>query len=163
MAIRRACLALVLSGLIVSGVRAQDRESRAPAQSSEEIVKPVTDELVEQILGKLKVEYKKHMPDAGATMYDLQVAGFAMRLWYFDGKDLKIAAGFRRITLEAINKYNVDRKFVRVVYYATPAERTALESNLDCAAGVTEDMVRHFITAFLPEVRDFAEYVAEQP
>jgi hypothetical protein len=163
MSIRRACLALFIGGVVLSSVRAEAGDSGAPPRQSPEIVKAVTDGLVEQVLGELKVEYKKHAPEGGATIYDLRVAGFAMRLCNFDGKDLKIAAGFRKITLEAINKYNVDRKFVRVVYYATPAERTALESNLDCAAGVTKDMVRHFITAFLPEVRDFAEYVAEQP
>jgi hypothetical protein len=135
----------------------------SPSVVRQRIYPTVTDALVEQVLDKLKVEYKKQTKPGGETAYDFTVDGFALRLFNHGGKDLMIAAGFRKIGLEAINKYNVDRKFVRAVYYPTPAARTALESNLDCAAGVSEEMVRYFITVFLPEVKHFAGYVADQP
>jgi len=134
-----------------------------PSVVREKVYQPVTDALVEQVLGKLMVEYKKQTGTEGETVYLFTVDGFPLRLFNFGGKDLMITAGFRKIGLEALNKYNVDRKFVRAVYYPMPTERTALESNLDCAAGVTEDMVRYFITVFLPEVKHFSDYVGDPP
>lgn len=133
------------------------------APTMEKIYVPVTDAVLEQVLDGLKVVYKKNATAKGITLYDFNVDGYALRLYNYGGKDLMIDAVFRKIGLEAINQYNIDRKFVRAVYYATGNERTALESNLDCGAGVSEEMIRYFITVFVPEVKHFAKYVAKQP
>jgi hypothetical protein len=128
----------------------------------EKVYLPVTDAVLEQVLLGLKIEFKKSPTADGDTAYDFHVDGIALRLYNYRGKDLMIDAVFRKIGLDAINKYNVDRKFVRAVNYSTGNERSALEANLDCAAGVTEEMIRYFITIFVPEAQQFAKYVGER-
>ncbi len=136
----------------------------APSQPAlEKIEQPVTDALLEKVLGSLKVPYKKTSQANGDTIYDFSVEGVTLRLSNYGGKDLMVAAVFPKISLESINQYNVERKFVRAVSYPNGMERTALESNLDCAAGVSEEMVRYFITVFVPEVKHFAKYIGEHP
>ena len=61
--------------------------------------------------------------------------------------------------LEDINRYNLNRKFVRVVnFQGKDTEYTALEINFDCEAGVTDAMVRHWIVSFGEDARHFADY-----
>ena len=61
--------------------------------------------------------------------------------------------------LEEVNAYNLKKKFIRVVNYKSKeTEYTALEINLDCEAGVTEQMVRHWIIAFAIDVGTFSDY-----
>jgi hypothetical protein len=134
------------------------------APTLEKIYLPVTDALVEQVFGSLKIQFKKNALENGDTTYDFSVDGFKVRLYNYRGKDLMIDAVFRKVDLEALNKYNIDRKFVRAVYYSIKDNQyTALESNLDCTAGATEEMIRYFVTVFVPEVKHFANYLAKQP
>ena len=66
---------------------------------------------------------------------------------------------FKKISLEDSNRYNLSRKFVRVVNYKDKdVEYTALECNLDCEGGVTEGMIRHWILSFGEDARHFSDY-----
>lgn len=134
--------------------------------SDQKIHLPITDNTLERVLSNLNVQFRKQAAPSGITVYDFDLEGFKLRLSNYGGKDLMIDAIFRKVNVTALNKYNVDRKFIRAVAYkATGAggtDYTALESNLDCAAGVTDEMIRHFITAFVQDVRHFSNYLSTQ-
>jgi hypothetical protein len=120
-------------------------------------------DLLERILNSLNVTFSK---SAGSTTtYRFALQGQQVRLSNFGGSDLMMDASFSKANLQAINNYNVDRKFIRAVAYNRGAgnEYTALESNLDCVGGVSEEMIRTFIANFAGEARDFAAYLAKQP
>jgi hypothetical protein len=135
----------------------------APAVANEPIHATATAEVVERVLQGLNVPFQKQTA-GNATAYDFNLEGQALRLTNFGGKDLMIDGSFRKTTLAALNKYNFDTKFIRAVgYNKNGKEYTALESNLDCAAGVSEEMIRYFITVFPAEAKKFADYLGRQP
>ncbi len=138
--------------------------SAKPA-TDQKINLPVTDVIVERVLGNLNVQFKKQTAPNGIMIYDCTLDGYKLRLTNYGGKDLMIDAIFRKVNLAALNKYNVDRKFVRAAAYkgiAGADDYTALESNLDCTEGATDEMIRHFITAFVQDVRHFSNYLSTQ-
>ena len=58
--------------------------------------------------------------------------------------------------LAKLNQWNLKRHYVRAVLYDNNGKPyVALESNLDCLGGVSESIIRHFITIFDNDVRDF--------
>jgi Putative bacterial sensory transduction regulator len=127
---------------------------------AEKVLLPVTANALEKVLNDLNAQFKKNNNPNGVTAYDFEMDGFKLRLYNYNGKDLMVDATFRKVNLAALNKYNIDRKFVRAVAYNNNGnEYTSLETNLDCAAGVTEGMIRHFITAYVQDVRHFANYL----
>jgi hypothetical protein len=135
-----------------------------PAAGSETLYQVVTGDVIEQILRKQSITFQKKAGTEGTVAYDFTLGGYPLRLTSYGGKDLMIDAIFKKLSLRAVNDYNVNRKFVRAVYYNTGSkEYTALESNFDCTAGVTEDMVRFFVAIFPTECKTFAAYVNNQP
>jgi hypothetical protein len=123
------------------------------------VLTEVTNEKIENILKTQAITYQKKTNNAGVMMFDFEMNGYKLRLYNFGGKDLMIDAHFRKIPLEDANKYNLNRKFVRVVNYKSKdVEYTALEANLDCEAGATEGMVRHWISSFGEDTRHFSDY-----
>jgi hypothetical protein len=131
---------------------------------NEKVLKPVTTATLEQILKNLNVQFQRRNDANNTTMYDFDMDGVKLRLYTYNGQDLMIDAVFRKVNLAALNKYNVDRKFVRAVAYNNMGnEYTSLEANLDCMAGVTEGMIRHFITAFVQDAKHFSNYLNNQP
>jgi len=130
----------------------------------EKILLPVTANAVEQVLRGLNVQFQKKVNPNGDATYDFNMNGFTMRLYNYNGKDLMVDAVFPKANLTALNKYNIDRKFIRAVAYNNNGkEHTSLESNLDCAAGVSEGMIRHFLTAFGQDVQHFSNYLNNPP
>src|ERR1700733_4388034 len=92
-------------------------------------------------------------------MFDFELSQQKLRLYNFDGKDLMMDVHFHKISLEDVNKYNLSKKFIRVVNYkAKDTEYTAVEINFDCEAGVTEGMVRQWILSFADDAAAFAEH-----
>ena len=118
---------------------------------------------IENVLKSEGIDFKKKANPAGIMMFDFEVSGHNLRLYNFGGKDLMIDTHFRKITLEQANRYNLNRKFVRVVNYkGKDVEYTALECNLDCEAGVTEGMIRHWILSFGEDARHFADFTKKK-
>lgn len=160
----------VTQGTIEQFFKSFDQEVRAfdtfiggsPSPGKDEkIVTNVSDELIEKLLGSLNLKYKK-VQGKGVTAFDFEANRHALRLSNFGGKDLMIDARFKVIPLEKINKYNIDNKFIRAVYYKTDkGEHVALESNLDCVGGVSESIIRYFINEFNGDVKKFAKYVQD--
>lgn len=128
------------------------------------ILAEVTNDKIENILKTQSINFTKKMNNAGVMMYDFELNGHNLRLYNFGGKDLMIDTHFKKIALEHVNGYNLNRKFIRVVNYkGKDVEYTALECNLDCEAGVTEGIVRHWINSFGDDARHFAEYTKKLP
>lgn len=119
----------------------------------------VTDEKLEAILKSQGLNFTKKANPSGVTTFDFELSKHRLRMYNFGGKDLMIDAHFKKIPLSAVNRYNLNRKFVRVVNYkGKDVEYTALEYNLDCEAGVTEGAIRNWIISFGGDVEHFAEY-----
>lgn len=120
----------------------------------------VTNEVLEKILKDLKLDYKKQVLPNGMALFSFEKNNHRLQLYNFSNKDLMIDANFPSIPPEDANAYNLKRKFIRVVLYkGKQGDYTSLESNLDCAAGVTEEMIRHFITSYDQDVAHFRNYV----
>ena len=130
-----------------------------PNTAEDVILTEVTNERLENILKTQGISFQKKTNNAGVAMFDFELGSHKLRMYNFSGKDLMIDAHFRKISYDDANRYNLNRKFVRVVNYkGKDVEYTALENNLDCASGVTEGMIRHWITSFGDDARHFADY-----
>lgn len=129
--------------------------------SEDQLFSPVTNQKLEAILKSLSIEYEKNeLKNEQGFYYDFESNNFKIRLVNFAGKDLMIDAHFKKIPLEDLNKWNLDKKFIRAVYYnARGTEYSALESNLDCEIGTTDGILRNFIVGFQEDVKQFAKYV----
>jgi hypothetical protein len=127
--------------------------------SDDTILAAVTDDKLENILKTQGIAFKKSVNANTIPMYDFELNGQKLRMYNFGGKDLMMDVHFRKISLEHANRYNLNRKFVRVVNYkGKDVEYTSLEINLDCEGGVTEGMIRNWILSFGEDARHFSEY-----
>ena len=127
--------------------------------AADTVLAEVTDEKLENILKSQAIVYEKKANPNGVTTFDFALNKHKLRMYNFGGKDLMIDAHFKKVPLSAANRYNLSRKFIRVVNYkGKDVEYTALEQNLDCEAGVTEGAIRHWILSFGGDVEHFAEF-----
>ena len=132
-----------------------------PAVTDEEIFKKATPDRLEKILNGLNVKYDKR-EKGELVMYDLKKNNFDLRLTSFGGNDLMIDCIWNGAApLAKLNQWNLKRHYVRAVLYDNNGKpHVALESNLDCLGGVSESIIRHFITMFWDnDVRDFAAHL----
>lgn len=136
-----------------------DKYVAANNTAEDVILAEVTNDKLESILKTSGINFQKKTNTAGVVMFDFSLHGHNLRMYNFGGKDLMIDAHFRKITYDEANRYNLNRKFIRVVNYkGKDVEYTALENNLDCEAGVTEGMIRHWIMSFGEDARHFGDY-----
>lgn len=127
--------------------------------NDDQIFTPVTNEKLESILKGLGVAFEKG-DVKNATYFDFAANGFKLRLVNFGGKDLMIDAHFKKIPLEDLNQWNLEKKFIRAVGYSVKGqEYSALECNLDCEVGTTDGILRNFIVGFQEDVKQFAKFV----
>jgi hypothetical protein len=136
-----------------------------PLVAEEEIFKEVTPATLEKLLNDLKINFNKKAGEKGITAYAFNLGKFPVVLTNFGGKDIMIDGHWDvKVDLERINQWNLKRFFVRAVLYPPIMNMpdVALEANLDCAAGVSESILRSFITSFEEEVRRFDEYVQKK-
>jgi hypothetical protein len=126
--------------------------------------KEVAPAQLEKILKDLKINYKKSTDAKGViTKFDFTRYNFPIRLTSFGGKDLMVDCHWQtNVELTKLNEWNVKRFFVRAVLYSANPPDVALESNLDCEGGVSESIIRSFITAFDEEARRFDEFLKKQ-
>jgi hypothetical protein len=138
-------------------------EVNPPPAAAAKLYQTISDDQIEQILGGLNLRYKKNIVSKTQTTFDFKLEGFELRLYNYGGKDLMIDAIFRKTPLARINHWNNSRKFVRAVAYNLNAanEYASLEANFECTPGVSEDMVRFFITIFPVECKAFDEFLTK--
>jgi Putative bacterial sensory transduction regulator len=117
--------------------------------------------VLEDVLGKLKIGYRKAASDNGPVVYDYERQGFKIRLSNFGGTDLMLAAAFDPTPVDKINAWNIRAKFSRGVLYTGAKPYTAIESNLDCVGGVTSGAIKQFLERFDSEVGTFAKFLGE--
>lgn len=123
------------------------------------ILAEVNDAKLEEVLKTMGVTHEKKVGADKVTMFDFELVGQKIRLYNFGGKDLMMDVHYKKVSLEDVNRYNLNRKFVRTVNYrGKDIEYTALEANFDCVAGVTEGMIRHWIVSFGEDARHFNEF-----
>jgi len=156
----------VTEGTVKQFIQVFDDEVKAFAKfvgastGDERIYTKVAPDKLEAILKDLNVEFKKAEVKGGVLAYDFESNKHRLRLVSFGGDDIMIDAHFKKLPLADVNQYNLNRKFIRcVAYNMNGTEYTALEANLDCAGGVSDGIVRHFIRAFDAEVQEFSKYV----
>jgi hypothetical protein len=131
---------------------------RKETPKEETTFKEVAAERMEKVLDDLKIKYVKTslMNGNSAYHYQFKDAKIVLTNW---GKDMMLEAKFAKLPLEKVNQYNLDRKFIRAVFYDTKnGAYTSLEINLSFAGGVTESILRNFIGVFEEDVDAFALY-----
>ncbi|MCS7046004.1 MAG: YbjN domain-containing protein, partial [Gemmataceae bacterium] len=122
------------------------------------ILAKLTADKLEAILQELKIDFQKTETNNGVIAYELATSRHKLRLVSHGGDDLMLDAHFPKLPLERINSYNLQRKFIRcVACNDNGKEYTSLAAYLDCAAGVPESVIRHFLREFEEEMLVFAE------
>ncbi len=128
------------------------------AVSDDKVLADVSNDKLEHLLKTQGINYQKQQNANGPVAFFFELNAQKIRLYNF-GKDLMMEARYPKLELAQVNRYNLNRKFIRAVNYkGKDNEYTSLEINLDCEAGVTENMVRHWIMSFGEDTRHFAEY-----
>jgi hypothetical protein len=128
------------------------------AVDDEQVFAPVTDQKLEDILKSMSFEFTKKESKSG-TLFEFEFETRKFRLTNFGGKDIMLDTAFKKIPLEDVNGYNLQKKFIRVVSYDRVEPRTSLEANLDCEIGTTTGILRYFILGFTEDAKSFAKYV----
>jgi hypothetical protein len=129
------------------------------AVDEEQMFSPVADQKLEDILKSMSFEFTKK-EGKSATLYEFEFEGRKFRLTNFGGKDIMLDTSFKKISLEDVNGYNLQKKFIRVVAYDSRGEQhSSLEANLDCEVGTTTGILRYFILGFTEDAKSFAKYV----
>jgi hypothetical protein len=136
----------------------------ARGQDPKEIVqRTVSNDLLERVLGDLKIRYEKSTGKTpNTTFYNLDRDHYKIRLGNHGGKHLWLSATFPKTSLQRINDWNVRAKFSRAVLTRQGDRETAvIETQLDCEAGVTEGIIRQSLKRFDKEVRDFDQFLSQ--
>jgi len=130
----------------------------------EKAYRNVSPEKIESILAGLKINYKKSSgKDKGIHFYDFERNKYRLRLHNYDGKDLWLDALFTdKTSLEDLNAWNRKAKFSRAVLLKNKDKETiSLEVQLDCDGGVTDNIIRNFITRFDVEITQFVKHLSK--
>ena len=132
------------------------------SSSDDQVFTPITAQKIEDLLRGLSLEFRKK-ESGETTAYEFEVDGRKFRLTNFAGKDVMMDTRYKRIAPEHVNRYNLEKKFVRAVGYDVKGDQfTALESNLDCEAGTTVGILRYFLLGFTEDARHFDRYAKDK-
>jgi len=143
--------------ILVTGLAIGCYPTPSLAQQKEKVYRRITTPQVETILNALDIDYRKNKDKKQANTYFYEYgAKYKIVLGFHNGTHLWLTANFPKTAPETINKWNVDAKFSRAVLFNLNNKETAtVESQLDCAGGVTEGMIRQFLLRFDAEVENF--------
>jgi Putative bacterial sensory transduction regulator len=128
-------------------------------QSQGKVYRTVNNETVEKILTSLELKFQKEErknKDATIMIYDFKRGDNSFRLFNYQS-DLWIECTHEKsMKAEDVNRWNADAKFSRLVVIQEK-EKTilSLESQLDCAGGVTDAVVKQYINRFDEEAKRF--------
>ncbi len=142
----RRCLCLLLTWLTCAEVVHAQEDRAAP-------------ELIETTLAKLFVPFERTQD---GYRFTLEKRSLHLQR-HQDGARLLLKTPYKsQVALDVLNRYNQEIAVTTRAVRHTPGG-VFLETGLDCRLGVTEEMLRKFITGFIPNVRQFEEYLARQP
>jgi hypothetical protein len=119
--------------------------------------------MVEKALTDLNIRFeKKEGKGPNVYFYNYERNSYKIRLGNHGGKFLWQSAAFPRTSLEQINAWNVRAKFSRAVLNRDGNQEAAvIETQFDCAGGITAGMLRQFLLRFEGEVRDFDRFLSQ--
>jgi hypothetical protein len=132
----------------------------------EQVVRNLTPEKLEKFLQGQKLQFKKEaVPKEDIFYFTFTRGKFEVRLTSFAGKDLMLDCMFKAMTLDKINRWNIDAKFSRVSLHkdANNVPYSVLEYNLDLSGGVTLDALKQYLVRYDEELKNFDTYVSIPP
>lgn len=126
------------------------------------IYKSVANDTVEKILQGLEIKFQKEerkLKDTAIMVYDFKRGDNTFKLFNYQS-DLWIECTYEKaMKPEDVNRWNSDAKFSRLVVLQDKDKMIlSLESQLDCAGGVTDAIVRQYINRFEEEVKKFTKF-----
>jgi hypothetical protein len=132
------------------------------ARSQNKVYRQIPNDVIEKVLDELKIKYeKKESKDKSSSVvhFDFKRGDIDFRLYNY-GNDLWIeSTSDKSMKPDDVNRWNAEAKFSRLVLIEQKDKMTlSLESQLDCAGGVTDAAIRQYINRFDEEARKFAKF-----
>ena len=161
---RLCALAPLLLGFVLLAPATGGEKGDKKAEKESKVYRKVTSDKLEKIFKDLGVEFKKSQgAKDDVHFYDFMKQKYAVRLHNYGGQDLWIESIFAdAVTLEKVNEWNVRAKFSRAVQVKAGGKaNVSLESQLDCLGGVTDAIVRQFLTRFDNELAEFSKFLTK--
>ena len=131
--------------------------------SQTKVYRTVSNDTVEQILQGMQIKFKKEErkgKDGTVMLYEYHSGVNTFRLYNYQS-DLWLESTYERaMKFEDVNRWNAQAKFSRIVVIEAEKGKTtlSLESQLDCAGGVTDAVVRQYINRFDEEAKKLAKF-----
>lgn len=132
------------------------------AQSQVKVYRNVSNDTVEKILTNLELKFQKEErknKESSIMSFDFKRGDNSFRLFNYQS-DLWIECTFEKsMKPEDVNRWNADAKFSRLVLIQEKDKTIlSLESQLDCAGGVTDAVVKQYINRFDEEAKRFSKF-----
>lgn len=135
-----------------------------PSGGAQEVYRNVSAEKLRSLLKELKIDYREvPSKNEGIVYYHFKHDNHDIRLHNYNGKDLWIDCIFAdKLTPEQVNRWNIRAKLSRAVFIRDGTQETvSLESQIDCLGGVTDPIIKRFITRFNGELDGFARFITK--
>lgn len=132
------------------------------AYSQGKVYKTVSNDTLETILKSLDLKFQKEerkSKEGSVFHYDFKRGDNSFRLFNYQS-DLWIECTYEKsMKPEDVNRWNADAKFSRLVVIQEDKKTIlSLESQLDCAGGVTDAVVKQYINRFEEETKKFVKF-----
>lgn len=130
--------------------------STAPTASAQEIMSSVSGKKMESILSGMDVDFEKKSD----TSWRLDLDGKKVLLIMAnDNTDAQLYIGFGDVKVNAkkMNDWNSNHRFGRA--YSDDDENPVLESDLDFAGGVTDEIIQAWIKLFGAQVKSYIKFL----
>ena len=132
--------------------------------SQGKVYRTVSNDTVEQILQGMQIKFRKEerkSKDGSVMLYEYHTGVSTFRLFNYQS-DLWLESTYDRpLKLEDVNRWNAQAKFSRLVMIEAEKGKTtlSLESQLDCAGGVTDAVVRQYIGRIDEEAKKLSKFM----
>jgi molybdenum cofactor biosynthesis enzyme MoaA len=135
-------------------------------RSQNKVYNNVSNETVEKVLKSLELKFDKgerKVKDNAVAYYDFKRDEISYRLFNY-GSDLWIETPIeQKLKLEDINRWNAQAKFSRAVLIDQKDKASiSLEAQIDCLGGVTDAVIKQFVTRFDEETKKFVQFVPKK-
>jgi hemolysin activation/secretion protein len=130
--------------------------STASPVSAQEIMSSVSGKKMESILSGMNIEFEKRSD----TSWRLDLDGKKVLLIMAnDNTDAQLYIGFGdvKVSTKQMNEWNTEKRFGRA--YADADENPVLESDLDFAGGVTDEIIQTWIKLFSSQVKAYIKFL----
>jgi hypothetical protein len=138
--------------------------TQASAQTKEKVYRTLSPAQIESAMKEMNIKFTKTPTAKRETEfnYDYDRNTFKIRLTVSEGKRLWLSALFPKVSLETINKWNINATFSRAVLYHDAdkdKDYSVVEYQIDGNGGCTEGMLKQFIRRFDEEVTAFDQFL----